>query len=61
MAKVRLGKDDLPWLGKLGGVFVVIGVGFGALNGDGLLLGAVAGALMFGIVIGVGWLCTLLG
>jgi len=57
----RLSKDDIPYFAKLGGIFVAIGTVFGVLSGDGIIVGAVAGALMYFIMFGIGYLCTLLG
>jgi hypothetical protein len=53
MARSQLSKDDLPWLSKLGGIFIAIWTIYGLLNGDGFVIGAMAGALMFMIVVGV--------
>jgi hypothetical protein len=48
-------------MAQLAAIFVAIGAGFGLLRGDGLVFGAVAGALLFGLMIGVGSLCELIG
>jgi hypothetical protein len=53
MARSQWSKDDLPWFSKLGGIFIAIWTIYGFLNGDGFVIGAMAGALMFMIVVGV--------
>lgn len=60
MQRSRLGKDDIPYFARLGGIFVGVGVLFGTLNGDGIIEGGLAGALMFLMVFGVGYLSLFL-
>lgn len=45
--------------GQLAAIFVAIGAVIG-LAGGAIFEGAIAGALLYLIVVGVGWLCTLL-
>jgi hypothetical protein len=47
-------KEDLANGSKLGAIFVALGGAAGFFRGDGLLIGAITGALLFGFVIGVG-------
>lgn len=61
MPRARWSKRDLGPALELAGIFVTFGAVLGLLRGDGLLLGAIAGALLFGLVIGVGILCELIG
>jgi hypothetical protein len=52
--RAKWSKDDVRPMAQLAAIFVVTGVLFGLLRGDGVLIGAVAGALLFGLMIGVG-------
>jgi hypothetical protein len=54
MARARRRKGDIPELAKLGAFFVFIGAALGLIRGHGLVLGIVAGALIFATVIGIG-------
>jgi hypothetical protein len=53
-------KEDLANGSKLAAIFVALGGAAGFFRGDGLLIGALTGALLFGFVMGVssvaGWL-----
>jgi len=61
MARAKWTTEDLPDLAKLGAIFVAFGAVMGLLRGDGIVIGAVAGVLLFGLVIGVGVLVGLIG
>jgi hypothetical protein len=54
VARARWSRSDIPDAVQLGAIFVVVGIVFGLLNGNGIIIGALAGALLFGLVIGVG-------
>jgi hypothetical protein len=47
--------------GALGAIFIAFGVAYGLFRGDGLFLGAVAGALLYAFVLGVGFLAMWIG
>lgn len=53
-------QEDALLMLKLGGIFVVAGIVFGLFRGDGILYGALAGLLLFGLFVGVGSLVELL-
>jgi uncharacterized membrane-anchored protein YjiN (DUF445 family) len=61
MARVTWSKDDIPSFATVEVIFVTIGAAFGLLRGDGIVIGAVAGMLLFGIVFGVGVLVEVIG
>lgn len=52
---------DLRGFGTLGAIFVAVGVVYGLLRGDGIAFGALAGALLFGFMMGVGFLASWIG
>jgi hypothetical protein len=54
MARARWSRSDIPGTVQLGAIFVAVGAVFGLLSGGGIIIGALAGALIFGMVIGVG-------
>jgi hypothetical protein len=59
-ARPPITSDDVRQGAVLGALFLGVGAVFGLLRGDGVVLGAVAGGIMFGIVVGVGGLLSLL-
>ena len=61
MARARWTREDVRPLAQLGGMFVAFGAVYGLLRGDGLVLGAIAGVLLFALVMGVGALCEVIG
>lgn len=60
MARARWSKEDLPELAKLGAIFVAIGFVWGLLRGDGTLIGALAGLLLFAFMVGIGALVEMI-
>jgi hypothetical protein len=48
-------------MAQLAAIFVAVGVAFGLLRGDGVLVGGIAGTLLFGLMIGVGALVEAIG
>jgi hypothetical protein len=54
MARARWSKSDIPGAVGLGVIFVAAGVIYGLLRGDGIVIGALAGTLLFVLVIVVG-------
>lgn len=56
-----LGSDDKREILIFVGIFVGVGAAFGLLSGGGILLGAVAGGLLVGLVLAVGWLGSIGG
>jgi hypothetical protein len=59
MARAKWSKY-LPSLMKLGAVFVAIGFVWGLLRGDGALIGALAGLLLFALTMGIGAIVELI-
>jgi hypothetical protein len=43
-------------LAGFAGIMIAVGAVFGILSGHGLVVGALAGALLFGLICGVGWI-----
>jgi hypothetical protein len=58
--RAKWGKDDVRGVAQLGGIFIAMGAAFGLLRGDGVIIGMIAGALLFAIIIGVGSLVELI-
>jgi multidrug transporter EmrE-like cation transporter len=54
-------QNDYRGFGLLAALFVAVGVVYALLRGDGMIFGALAGALLFGFMIGVGFLATWIG
>jgi hypothetical protein len=54
MARTKWTKDDLRQGAQLAAIFVAIGAVMGLLSRHGVITGAIAGLLLFGLVIGVG-------
>ena len=60
MARARWTKEDLPQLAGLAAIFTAVGAAYGFLRGDGVDIGAIAGLLLFALVIGIGLLVEFL-
>ena len=56
MASTRFHKVDILDFAKLGAVFVGVGVAYGALSGDGAIIGALLGVALFAFMMGIGLL-----
>jgi hypothetical protein len=53
-------KDDFRPAAQVAGIFVIIGAIWGFFSEAGLIIGAIAGALCFGLVIGISALIELM-
>jgi predicted PurR-regulated permease PerM len=57
--KLRIAPEqraDRQELAGFAGIMIAVGAVFGILSGHGLIIGALAGALLFGLICGVGWI-----
>jgi len=61
MTRARWTKEDWRLTVLLLAIFIAVGAIFGLLRHDGALIGALAGALLFGFAMGVGALADWLG